>query len=180
MSHHLADMIEQVENEENEERKEKFQRQTVDLILKIWEHRSSLNGNAYPLARFKGVIDSVSILSPEANVWEKNRLGKYQSLAADSYSMVVHLYRTSHFIEFASLNAVRSSQVPPGVFSNDEQETYDFLTTWAEEEVNFRSSESSSSDKTEFEKSTDGACDLIDKLCGKLTELKSKISEKNK
>ena len=110
-----------------QEKKEKYQQQTVELILKIWEHRSSLNGDAYPIARFKGMIDSLSILSPEANVWERNRLGKYESLAADSFSMIVDLYRTLHFIEFVSLESVRSKQVPSAVLSDEEQKIYEFL-----------------------------------------------------
>ncbi|MGI1943978.1 hypothetical protein [Shewanella frigidimarina] len=44
MSHYLAEMMDRAEREENAEKKEKYQQQTVDLILKIWEHRSSLNG----------------------------------------------------------------------------------------------------------------------------------------
>lgn len=179
MSHYLAEMMDRVEHEEDAEKKEKYQQQTVELILKIWEHRSSLNGQAYPLARFKGIIDSLSILSPEANLWERNRLGRYESLAADSFSMVVDLYRTLHFIEFVSLESVRSKQVPPVVFSEEEQKVYDFLTNWAEEEIEFRSSESSSLDKTEFEDAADSVCNFIDKLCGKLNELKSEISDKD-
>jgi hypothetical protein len=176
MSHHLAEMMDRVECEKNAAKKEKYQQQTVDLILKIWNHRNALNGHAYPLARFKGIIDALSILSPEANVWERNKLGRYESLAADSFSMVVDLYRTLHFIEFVSLKSSRSKQVPPVAFSDEEQKIYDFLTTWAEEELKFRSSESSSSDKTEFENAADMVCDFIDKLRGKLEDLKNEIN----
>ena len=183
MSHYLAELMDKVEREENAEKKEEYQQQTVDLILKIWEHRSALNEHAYPLARFKGIIGALSILSPEANVWERNKLGRYESLAADSFSMVVDLYRTLHFIEFVSLKSVRNKQVPPVVFSDEEQKIYEFLTAWAEEELKFRSSESSSSSshKTEFENAADMVCDFIDRLRGKLADLKNEINpEKNK
>lgn len=180
MSHHLAEVMDRAEQEENPEKREEYQQQAVELILKIWERRSSLNGNAYPLARFKGIIDSLSILSPESNVWERNRLGRYESLAADSFSMVVDLYRTLHFIEFVSLKSAKSKQVPPSVLSDEEQKIYDFLTAWAEEELGFRSSESLSSGKTEVENATKSVCDFIDKLCGKLNKLKSEISDKDK
>ena len=180
MSHHLAEMMARVEHEKDTEKKEKYQQQTVDLILKIWEHRNSLNGYAYPLTRFKSIIDSLSILSPEANVWERNRLGKYESLAADSFSMVVDLSRTLHFIEFVSLKSVRSKKVPPAVLSDEEQKIYDFLTNWAEEELEFRLSEGSSSDRTDFENAAGSVCNFIDKLCEKLNELKSEISGKDK
>lgn len=180
MSHHLAEVMGRAEQESNAEKKEEYQQQAVELILKVWKHRTSLNADAYPLARFSGIIDSLSILSPEANVWERNRLGKYESLAADTFSMLVDLYRTLHFIESVSLKSFRNKHVPSTVWSDDEQKIYDFLTSWAEEELNFRSSESSSADKAEFENATDSVCDFIDKLCGKLSKLKSEISDKDK
>lgn len=179
MSHYLAEVMERAKCEQNAEKKEEYQQQTIELILKIWEHRRSLNGYAYPLARFKGIIDSLSILSPEANVWERDRLGKYESLAADSFSMIIDLYRTLNFIEFVALKSVRNKRVPHSVLSSEEQRIYDFLTSWAEEELEFRSSESSSSGKEEFANAAECVCAFIDKLCSKLNELKHEISSKD-
>jgi len=178
MSHHLAEMMDQVEREEDSEKKEKYQQKTVELILKIWEHRSSLNGHAYPLAKFKGIIDSLSILSPEANVWERNRLGKYESLAADSFSMVVNLYRALHFVEFVSLKSVRDKQVPPSVMTDEEQKIYDFLISWAEKEMNFRSDNELPIDKGEVQQALRFLSGYIDDLCGKLNSLKGELTEK--
>ena len=175
MSHHLAEVMDRAERESNAEKKEEYQQQAVELILKVWKHRTSLKADAYPLARFRGIIDSLSILSPEANVWERNRLGKYESLAADTFSMLVDLYRTLHFIEFVSLESVRGKEVPPSVFSEEEQKLYNFLTSWAEEELNFRSSTDSSSEKTEFEQAAHSVCEFIDGLCEKLIDLKSEL-----
>ncbi len=175
MSHHLAEVMDRAERESNPEKKEEYQKQAVELILKVWKHRASLKADAYPLARFKGIIDSLSILSPEANVWERNRLGKYESLAADSFSMLVDLYRTLHFIEFVSLKSVRDKKVPPSVLSDEEQEVYDFLVSWAEEELGFRSSDGSSLEKTEVENAADSVCDFIDGLCEKLVDLKNEL-----
>lgn len=178
MSHYLTEMMERVEREENEEKKEKYQQQTVELILKIWEHRSSLNGHAYPLARFKGIIDSLSILSPEANVWERNKLGRYESLAADGFSMIVNLYRTLHFIEFVSLKSVRKKQIPPSVLTDEEQEIYNFLVSWAKEEMNFRSDNELDTEKIETRDLLKFFDSYIDNLCKKLNMLKRELSEK--
>ena len=175
MSHHLAEVMDRAEHAENPKKREEYQQQAIELILKIWEHRSSLKGDAYPLARFKGIIDSLSILSPEANSWERNRLDRYEALAADSFSMLVNLYRTLHFIEFVSFKSVRSKQVPPSVLSDEEQKIYDFLVSWAEEELDFRSSDGSSLEKTEVENAADSVCDFIDGLCEKLADLKNEL-----
>jgi len=180
MSHHLAEVMDRAEQESNPERKEEYQQQAVELILKVWKHRTSLKADAYPLARFRGIIDSLSILSPEANVWERNRLGKYESLAADTFSMLVDLYRALHFIEFVSLESVRDKKVPPSVLPDEEQKIYDFLISWAEDELDFRSSKGASSDRTEVEKATDSVCDFIDELCAKLNELKNEMSGQGK
>ncbi len=177
MSHHLAEVMGRAENEENPEKRAEYQHQVVELILKIWKHRGSLKGDAYPLARFKDIINALSILSPEANVWERNRLGKYESLAADTFSMLIDLYRALHFIEFVSFKSVRSKQVPPSVLSDSEQKMYDFLTSWAEDEMSFRSTKESSCEKNEVQTAADSMCDFIDKLCGKLNALKGEISD---
>jgi len=120
------------------------------------------------------------ILSPEANVWERNRLGKYESLAVDTFSMLVDLYRTLHFIEFVSLKSVRDKKVPPFVLSDEEQKIYDFLTSWAEEELNFRSETDSFTDKAEVEQATDRVCEFIDALCEKLSDLKNELKPARK
>ncbi|MYM64750.1 hypothetical protein GSF27_15320 [Pseudomaricurvus sp. HS19] len=180
MSHHLAEVMDRAENESDLQKKEEYQKEVVELILKVWKHRTSLQPDAYPLARFRGIIDSLSILSPEANVWERNRLGKYESLAADSFSMLVDLYRALHFIEFISLKSFKDKKVPPSVLSDEEQELYDFLTSWAEEELKFRSESDSFTDETEVEQATDSVCEFIDGLCEKLNTLKNELKPLNK
>ena len=177
MSHHLAEVMDRSEQESDPEKKEEYQQQAVELILKVWKHRSSLNGDTYPLARFNGIIDSLSILSPEANVWERNRLGKYESLAADSFSMIVNLYRALHFVEFVSLKSVRDKQVAPSVMTDEEQQVYKFLVSWAEEEMNFRTNNELPIEKNETQHSLEFLSDYIDDLCGKLNSLKGKLSE---
>jgi len=176
MAHHLAEIMERAENEKDTDKKSEYKNQMVELTLKIWEHRSSLKGEAYPLTRFKGIIQALSFLSPEANIWEKGRLGKYESLAADSYSMIVDLYRSLLFVEFSALKSVRSKQLPPSVLSDDEQAMYEILNTWAEEELNLRSIDDVPIKGLEVQVANERVCGFIDDLCGKLQELKGELS----
>lgn len=178
MSHYLAEMMERAEHEENPEEKEKYQQQVVDLILQLWRHRRNIGGNAYPLARFRTIIDSLSILSPEANVWERNKLGSYESLAADTFSMIVDLYRTLNFVEFSSLKSLRSSQVPPSALTVEEQEIYDFLLSWADEEINFRSDNELSFEAGEAQPVSKFLSCHIDDLCRKLQKLKEELPDR--
>ncbi len=177
MSHHLAEVLDRIENEEIPDKKADYQHQAVELILKIWKHRSSLNGDAYPLARFKDIISALSILSPKANVWEKNRLGKYESLAADSFSMITDLYKALHFVEFVSLKSAKSKQVPPSVLSNDEQEMYEILTSWVDDSLKFCSDNDPSEEGAEMQFASEKMCDFIDDLCRKLGRLKGELSD---
>ncbi|MEZ9932967.1 hypothetical protein AB4455_26320, partial [Vibrio sp. 10N.261.46.E12] len=144
---------------------------------RLWGHRRDLGGNAYPLARFRGIIDSLSILSPEANVWERNKLGSFESLAADTFSMICDLYRTLHFVEFSSLKSLRSSQVPPSVLTLEEQEIYDFLVSWADEEANFRSVNKLSSETCEAQSVSKFLSEHIDDLCRKLQKIKEELPD---
>ncbi|AAW87774.1 hypothetical protein VF_A0704 [Aliivibrio fischeri ES114] len=175
MSHYLVEVMERAEHAENPEEKEKYQQQSVELILKLWGHRRNMTNNAYPLARFKKIIESLSILSPEANVWERNKLGKYESLAADTFSMIVDLYRALHFVEFTTLKLYRGNQVPPSVLTVEEQELYDFLLSWAEEEMNFRSANDLLTEKSEVQHMSKFLSDYIDDLCKKLQKLKEEL-----
>lgn len=177
MSHHLAELMNRAEQEDDVEKKRDLESQTSDLIIKIWSHRGSLNQNAYPLSRFSKIIESLSILSPEANVWERNKLGKYESLAADVFSMIVNLFRALHFIEFASLKSVKSKKVPPSVLTDEEENIYNFLVSWAEEEMNFRASHELSSDKNEAHQVSEFLCNYIDELRNKLNSLKLELSD---
>lgn len=177
MSHHLAEMMDRVEREKDAEKKEKYQQQTVELILKIWKHRSSLNGHAYPLARFKGIIDSLSILSPEASVWDRNKLGEYESLASNIFPMLVNLYKTLHFVEFTTLKLNKTNQLPPCVLTDEEQEVYDFLMSWAKDEMNFRSANDLPIEQSEVQFMSKFISDYIDDLCRKLNMIKSGLSE---
>jgi len=177
MSHHLAEIMDRAEHEEISEKKEEYQQQAVELILKIWKYRSSLNRNAYPLAKFKGIIDSLSILSPDANVWERNKLGKYESLASETFSMLVNLYRALHFIDYTSLKSVRNTQVPPSVLTDEEQEVYEFLVSWAEQEMSFRSDNELSTEKSDVQNISKFLTIYIDDLRGKLSLVKDELSE---
>jgi hypothetical protein len=178
MSHHLAEIMERAENEDLPEKRAEYQRQAVDLILKIWKHREVLQGNAYPLARFKDIIHALSILSPEANIWERKRLGKYESLAANTFSMIVELYRSLLFVEFVSLKSIKSKQFPPSLFSDEEQKMYELLTTWAKDELKFRYEDDIPKQLTEVQVAKKKVCEFIDDLCEKLKKLKGELASK--
>lgn len=177
MSHHLAEKMERAEHENDLDKKEEYEQQVAELIFRIWEHRDSLAGDAYPLAKFKGIIDSLTIITQGINPWERSRIGRYESLAADTLSMMTDLYRGLHFVEFASLKSVREKKVPQSALSDDEQRMYDMLVSWAEDEMKFRSDKGFSDSKSESQEAAGYLCSYIDELREKLKDLKGEIEK---
>lgn len=65
MSHHLAELIDKAEHEKDPEAKSEYQNRAAELILKIWNQRTALKGDSYPLSKYKGILNALSILSPK-------------------------------------------------------------------------------------------------------------------
>lgn len=64
MAHYLSELIERTEAEKSHEEKKVLQKECCELILKLWDKRSQLEGNAKPLARLQ---DSLSVLQALKN-----------------------------------------------------------------------------------------------------------------
>lgn len=68
MAHHLADLITKAETAEGERANESRQ-QAVDLILRLWEHRSTLPSRHRPMASFEPVMSALAKLSEPHEPW---------------------------------------------------------------------------------------------------------------
>ncbi len=73
MCHHIAALIEESKSARTAELRRTAQREAVSTILSIWEKRTSLPANAYPLARYKYLLQCLAATSPDASIWETNR-----------------------------------------------------------------------------------------------------------
>lgn len=68
MAHHLAETIEKAESATGT-KKIKFERDAINLILKLWSHRSALPEPIDPLSGCRAALDTLRRLQPEANPW---------------------------------------------------------------------------------------------------------------
>ena len=68
MAHHLAETIEKAESATGA-KKIKLERDAVNLILKLWSHRSALPEPIDPLSGCRAAVDTLARLLPEANPW---------------------------------------------------------------------------------------------------------------
>lgn len=67
MAHHLAELIHEAEDGTTEKARIDARRDACETILRIWEHRASLPGKAYPLAPYRNVIEVLDRLRPDDN-----------------------------------------------------------------------------------------------------------------
>lgn len=70
MCHHVAGLIAQAVGGQSDEVRRTAEREAVSTILSLWEKRMALPGNAYPLARFKYLLQCLAATSPDASLWE--------------------------------------------------------------------------------------------------------------
>jgi hypothetical protein len=67
MAHHIAELMHEAEHGETAAKRIKARKAATETILKIWEHRAALPGNAYPLAPYQEVLRVLERLQPDDN-----------------------------------------------------------------------------------------------------------------
>lgn len=72
LAHHLAELISDVDRAVNVAEKRGARQRALDAILKVWDHRTQLPGNANPLAPYRKIIQVLSELNPEPLQWFVN------------------------------------------------------------------------------------------------------------
>jgi hypothetical protein len=65
MAHHLAETINQAETEKDPALKQKAEQESVELILKLWEHREHFPGEVRPLAELDNALAVLAALNDE-------------------------------------------------------------------------------------------------------------------
>lgn len=93
MAHHLAEVMQEAENAEGGN-KELARERAVELILKLWSHRRSLPGGAYPLNDLKTVMSVIGRLQQAASPYQRHSADETEKLLARIFDglrlIVVH------------------------------------------------------------------------------------------
>lgn len=85
MAHHLAEVLQEAESAEGND-KDLACGQAADLILKIWAHRQSLPGGAYPLNNLEPVLSVLGQLNSQPPRHWLRRSGETEELLARIYN----------------------------------------------------------------------------------------------
>jgi hypothetical protein len=184
MAHHLAELIDKAENGVTAAERLKARKSATETILKIWEHRASLPGKAYPLAPYKDVL----------KVLDRLRLGNNPFRYFSRYIETKREQRADDLFDSLSrlIIALLLMKLPPGeqsakvddaaieALSETEQHVLEELQQWGE----FFAPESGSSGRARKSKGDGGvtyvnleeaALQLIDTTMTTLSELRSEL-----
>ena len=69
LAHHLAELMLAAERARRPEEKNTAEDRAVKTILKVWQHRATLPGNANPLAPYRNILGILSQMAPAPDRW---------------------------------------------------------------------------------------------------------------
>ena len=130
MAHYLAELIDKASIEPESPVKDAAQAKVATEILAIWAHRSALPGNAYPLARYKDIIEGMELLAHGGPPWGRPASGSRAAQAGEAFEQLRQL-------SIACLFADHFTEIPnvdPGVVGHldpEERKLFEFFSSWA-------------------------------------------------
>jgi hypothetical protein len=94
MAHHVAELINDAKKGSTPAARSTARKTATETILKIWEHRTSLPGEAYPLAQYKDLLKILVLLQPDGNPFKHfghHADAKREQLAANLFDNLSRL-----------------------------------------------------------------------------------------
>jgi hypothetical protein len=185
MAHHLAERIGKAENGATGTERVRARKNATETILKIWEHRASLPGNAYPLAPYEELLKVIDRLRPNDNPFR--HFGhptetKRERLAAALFDRLSRLIIALLLIKLPpSEEAATVDEAAVEALSETEQHVLTALQQWSE----LFAPTPKSSGRTRKNKGgcaakvslDEAALQLIDSILTTLVELRSELQE---
>lgn len=114
MAHHLAELIEAAPNDAA------AADQAVDTILRVWAKREKLPGSAWPLGRYREVIQVLERLSPAAEPWRQLRAHDEAAPLAQLFSGLNRLFLLALFVHLPATDRVADREDLGGALEEDE------------------------------------------------------------
>lgn len=185
MAHHLAELINKAENGATGTERVRACKNATETILKIWEHRASLPGNAYPLAPYKELLKVIDRLRPNDNPFRhfgppaETRREQLTAVLFDRLSRLIIALLLMKLPPGEDSTQVDAAAI--GAFSETERHVLTALQQWSE----LFAPTSKSSERTRKNKGgrapkvnlTEAVLQLIDSTSTALVELRSELQE---
>jgi hypothetical protein len=188
MSHHLAELLRDAEKAKTAADRANACSNALKTIFKIWEHRASLPGNAYPLAPYRDVMAVLSRLRPGSNPFRRYRPrgDGEDELAADLFDCLSRLVIA--LLLMKTRNKQKPANVDKAVFrslSKEEQQIVAAIRSWnglflpSPTKTKTKRSKGNTKQPQSKEFNLDSAAlQLIDSTIESLNELRSVISNR--
>ena len=136
MAHYLAELISEAENGSTAAKRIKARKEAAATILKIWDHRTSLPGKAYPLAPYRDVLRVIDRLQPDSNTFRyfgRHADNKMEQLAADLFDGLSRLIIALLLMKIASgEKSVEAHPSATEALSETEQHVLTALQQWGD------------------------------------------------
>jgi len=184
MAHYLAELIDEADNGSTIAKRTKARKEAVATILKIWDHRTSLPGKAYPLAPYKDVLRVIDRLQPDNNPFRyfgHHADNKKEQIAADLFDGLSCLIIALLLMKIApSVKSIEAHPSATKALSETEQHVLTALQQWGDL---FKSTANGSGRGRTGKKKDDGdtpnlsevALRLVHDLTATLAELRSEL-----
>ena len=184
MAHHLAELINEAESGSTVAKRTRARKEATATILKIWDHRTSLPGKAYPLAPYKDVLRVIDRLQPDSNPFRyfgRHAENKKEQLAADLFDGLSRLIIALLLMKIApSAKSMEAHPSATEALSETEQHVLTALRQWGDL---FKSTANSpgrgrknkKKDAGETPNLSEVALRLVDNLTATLAELRSEL-----
>jgi hypothetical protein len=186
MAHHVAELIKEAKSAPTATKRAKARKIATDTILKIWVHRESLPGNAYPLAPYRDALKVLELLRPASNPLDYFRHRPQKRRDQLGYELFDRLSRLIMALLFMKVpsRATRGSvsAAPSKALGQIERRVLNLLQQWHDifipaSKKNSEGEKKNSGTRREKLNLDEAALGLIESITSTLVELRNEIQK---
>jgi hypothetical protein len=130
--HHVAALIREAEAAPDAVQRRTAEDRAVETILKLWDHRRELPGNAYPLNEYKDAIAALALLRPESNPWTRLSQDPRQQALSAVFDALTNIVLTGILLTDGSGEASQESQPSEAFLTEEETQLLAAIRSWIE------------------------------------------------
>ena len=177
MAHHLGELIHAAEAPSTPSGRARARKEAAEGILRVWAHRQSLPGRAYPLKEYKEALDLLTVLNPRSRIL----LGYHaqdDKLAATLVESFIRLVALLLLLKLPKGRTSESRDTGAEAMSRSERIIFRTFTTWIDllPQTQHTGRRAARSGRTSERDLVDYACEAIDLIVETGNKLRASIA----